>query len=92
MTEQAIHRQGNSVILYDESFVSHMQSAMFGADYWADADIVPGYSGGRGATLFVCHQGDDWVLKHYHRGGLVGKLFNDGFLYTGFSRARSVVE
>ena len=92
MTGQAIQRQGNSVILYDESIVSHIQPGMFGAEYWADARVVPGYSGGRGATVFVCHQGDDWVLKHYHRGGLVGKLLNDGFLYAGFKRSRSVAE
>lgn len=92
MTKQAIHRQGNSVILYDESVISHLEPDMFSADYWADAEVVPGYSGGRGATLFVSHRGDDWVLKHYYRGGLVGKVLEDEFIFFGIERVRSVAE
>jgi 3-deoxy-D-manno-octulosonic acid kinase len=50
--------------------------------------VAPGYSGGRGATLFIEHAGQRWVLRHYHRGGTVGRVLDDQFLWTGEERTR----
>ena len=83
---------GSSVIVYDDELVSQISPEMFRADNWPDATVVPGYSGGRGATLFINHDGSEWVLKHYHRGGLIGRWLSDGFLWSGRASARSVVE
>jgi 3-deoxy-D-manno-octulosonic acid kinase len=50
--------------------------------------MAPGYSGGRGATLFIEHGRDRWVLRHYHRGGTIGRLLDDHFLWLGEDRTR----
>lgn len=87
-----VKRSGSSVIVYDDRLVSQISPEMFKPDYWPDAAVVPGYSGGRGATLFINNAGSDWVLKHYHRGGMIGRWLSDGFAWSGQTRARSVIE
>jgi len=61
---------------------------LFEASTWADAPVAPGYSGGRGTTRFIEHDGQRWVLRHYHRGGLIGRLIADQFLWSGAERTR----
>lgn len=56
---------------------------MFEPAYWSESYTVPGYSGGRGATLLVQHEDMDWVLRHYHRGGFVGRFLADQFIWLG---------
>jgi 3-deoxy-D-manno-octulosonic acid kinase len=55
---------------------------------WPGAPVAPGYSGGRGATLFIENGGQHWVLRHYHRGGTIGRILDDHFLWTGEERTR----
>ena len=69
-----------------------MSEHLFDYASWPDADAAPGYSGGRGATLFIEHEGDPWVLRHYHRGGQIGQLLKDGFLFMGGGRTRPMLE
>ncbi len=45
-------------------------------------------SSGRNPAWFFHHQGQAYVLRHYWRGGLPGKLFRDGYLYLGNRRSR----
>ena len=74
LSVERIERIGESVILYDGSLVNHMREAWFDPATWAGAPRAPGYSGGRGATLFITCEGQDWVLRHYHRGGTVARM------------------
>lgn len=83
---------GKSFIVYDNSAVPQMSEHLFDYASWPDADAAPGYSGGRGATLFIEHEGDPWVLRHYHRGGQIGQLLKDGFLFMGGGRTRPMLE
>ena len=83
-----IARQGEDVILYDDSLVDHVTPALFDRSAWSGARTAPGYAGGRGATLFIHHGDQDWVLRHYHRGGTVGHLLEDRFLWLGEDRTR----
>ena len=83
---------GESVILYDDSLAGHPRAEWFEPSFWPDAPAAPGYSGGRGATLFIHWQGQDWVLRHYHRGGVVGRFASDGFIWLGEARVRSFAE
>jgi 3-deoxy-D-manno-octulosonic acid kinase len=85
-------RTNGSVIVYDDIRVSQMTVDLFQLQNWANAEIVPGYSGGRGTTLFVSHEGQDWALRHYHRGGVVGKFLRDQFIWLGESRTRPFLE
>lgn len=81
-------RQGGTGILYEDTVLREPEPALFAATTWADAPVAPGYSGGRGATRFIGHEGRQWVLRHYHRGGIVGRLLNDQFLWLGEAHTR----
>jgi 3-deoxy-D-manno-octulosonic acid kinase len=91
LTRQVIKTNG-SVIVYDDSLVSQMTEDLFQLENWANPEIVPGYSGGRGTTLFVSHEGQDWALRHYHRGGVVGRFLRDQFIWLGETRTRPFLE
>jgi 3-deoxy-D-manno-octulosonic acid kinase len=92
LSVQRIERLGKAAILYDGSLVNHAREAWFDPASWPNAPSAPGYAGGRGATLFVRFDGQDWVLRHYHRGGAVARLARDGFLWLGEDRTRSFAE
>ena len=83
-----IERLGQSVILYDDSLLSQPQESLFEPASWPGAPAAPGYAGGRGQTLFIRRQDQDWVLRHYYRGGFMGRWLDDEFLWMGFSRSR----
>lgn len=83
-----IARQDGSGILYEDALLSHADPALFEASTWPGAPVAPGYSGGRGATLFIEREGQCWVLRHFHRGGTIGRLIDDRFLWLGEERTR----
>ncbi|MDG1463117.1 MAG: 3-deoxy-D-manno-octulosonic acid kinase [Gammaproteobacteria bacterium] len=83
---------GQSMIVYDDSVIEQMSEDLFDYASWPGAAEAPGYSGGRGATLFIEHQGDPWVLRHYHRGGKIGKFLKDEFLYLRAEKTRPLRE
>jgi len=60
--------------------------------YWQRKNAVIGTSHGRNTVYFVMSNTRHWVLRHYYRGGLPGKLWNDQFLYLGEARSRSFAE
>jgi 3-deoxy-D-manno-octulosonic acid kinase len=75
-------------ILYEDTLVSRPEPALFEPTTWAGSPVVPGYSGGRGPTLLIDHDGHHWVLRHFHRGGTVGRFLDDEFLWLGAERTR----
>ena len=83
-----VERIGASVIVYDGSLVSHMAERLFEPSSWPDAPEAPGYAGGRGSTLFIEHDDQQWVLRHYHRGGLMGRWLDDQFPRGRVARSR----
>jgi 3-deoxy-D-manno-octulosonic acid kinase len=83
---------GGSAIVYDDAIVSHIKPELFEADYWGNTETAPGYAGGRGTTRFITYHGREWVLRHYHRGGFVGRFLRDQFLWLGEARTRPVLE
>lgn len=87
-----IERVGESVILYDDSLLSHRSESLFDPASWPTAPAAPGYAGGRGNTLFITCEEQQWVLRHYHRGGLIGRILNDEFPWLGQQRTRSFRE
>lgn len=67
-------------------------SQWFLPDYWRNQNAVTGQSRGRNTVWFVQHDAQEWVLRHYYRGGLPGRLVRDQFFYTGVSQTRSFAE
>ena len=87
-----VAKLGKSVIVYDDAIVSQFGEELFEPPSWPNADVVPGDSGGRGTTLFINHAGDDWVLRHYHRGGMMSRFLQDQYLWLGQGQSRPCTE
>ena len=56
--------------------------------YLQENMMMIGSSSGRGVTWFFKEQIECFVLRHYFRGGLVGKINSDLFLYSGLENTR----
>ncbi len=83
---------GQSMIVYDDALISHIDVALFDPAHWSGAACADGMGSGRGEVLFVEYEGQQWALRHYCRGGLVRRLSTDKFVWTGLSRTRSFSE
>lgn len=64
----------------------------FEIDFWRQQNAITGESRGRNITWFIGYQDDEWVLRHYYRGGLIAKFLNDQYLYTGLDKTRCYQE
>ncbi len=84
-------RFGGRVIV-DARYAPHFDESMFEPEYWHQQQAVVGSAGGRGQVLFVDNGTEQWVLRHYHRGGLVSKPLQDRYLWTGSEQTRSLAE
>ncbi|WP_218354370.1 3-deoxy-D-manno-octulosonic acid kinase [Alteromonas lipotrueiana] len=79
--------------LVNTHFLSNANGSFFDEQYWRKKQAVVGQATGRGTTLFVQHAPDTcWVLRHYRRGGVIAKLIDDQFLYTGLAKTRPFQE
>jgi len=89
---QKVFHQGPVYCLYDDSRLSDFSPQMLEPEYWQKQYQVIGQVHGRGVTWFVNYQNDELVLRHYYRGGLIGKLINDSYWFTSYETTRAVRE
>jgi len=86
-------QQGNIYCLYDEQFIDTFVPEMLCDKYWQQRNLITGSAQGRGTTWFIeTTNKDKWVLRHYYRGGLIGKLNKDKYWFNGYSSTRAVRE
>lgn len=71
---------------------SNFSESLFDISYLHENNLITGSSVGRGTTWFFVYQQKKYVLRHYYRGGLIGKVNPDNFFYTGFSNTRAYQE
>ncbi|WP_086981681.1 3-deoxy-D-manno-octulosonic acid kinase [Vibrio aphrogenes] len=74
--------------LIDESTVKHA----FEPEFWHAQNKVLGSAQGRGTTWFVQTDNLPAALRHYHRGGLFGKLVKDHYWFSQWHQTRSCEE
>ncbi len=69
-------------------------ASVFDPRFWQTQQAVTGHSVGRNTVYFVRAAGadTDWVLRHYYRGGLVGKLNRDWFAPVPVATSRGLAE
>lgn len=87
-----VQRQGQSLCWFDADIFPQPDARVFSPAYWQQGDRVDGQSHGRGVTWFVHTERHALVLRHYWRGGLVGRWIRDGFVYLGAARSRAMAE
>ena len=93
MTE-TVERTKNGAILYDKAIINQISAERFTAEGWLHAELLTGSlrSAGRGNTMFVGNVPRQFVLRHYRRGGLLGKLVRDTYVFSGEDLTRSFME
>ncbi|MER2491881.1 3-deoxy-D-manno-octulosonic acid kinase [Catenovulum sediminis] len=65
-----------------------VSSQWFSVEYWQQQNAIIGHSVGRNTTYFFRHKERNFVLRHYYRGGLIGKIARDGYFYLGLKKSR----
>lgn len=74
---------GTEVILYDDALLDHADAALFTPPGSAASAV-----GGRGSAWILDRGDAQWVLRHYRRGGLPGKMARDRYLWIGLRLSR----
>ena len=91
--EEALARGAGGAMLYDASCLHHPDSSVFEPAHWQAQGALETMRGGRGTVAFVRVSPDQhWVLRHYRRGGLMARLVDDLYVWTGADRTRSFRE
>lgn len=80
---------GKALILYDADCPVQADSGFFEPEHWRARRALTGVATGRGTTFFVRDGDNEWVVRHYRRGGLVGKLVADRYLWGGLALTRA---
>ncbi len=76
----------------DKKYQQIVSRDWFDIDYWHQQQAVDGESVGRGVTYFFHQQKKRFVLRQYRRGGFLGKLVKNSYLYNGIKNTRAYQE
>lgn len=82
----------NKTAFYFAQLLDTVKFEWFEPDYWQRKGRVISTAQGRGTTYFVQAESAQWVLKHYYRGGMIGRVLHDQYLFTGTANTRAVKE
>ncbi len=83
-----IFTTNNTTILVSSSVSSAITEQWFCPDFWRQQQALVDAKQGRATAWFFSYQGLVAVLKHYYRGGLIGRLLSDQYLFTGIEKTR----
>lgn len=92
VVEPALACRDKVAVLYDAQRLTQVSGDWFEPSYWRGEDRVVGEAAGRGSVIFVRHDDETWVLRHYHRGGFVGRFVSDRYLWRGLEQTRAFRE
>jgi 3-deoxy-D-manno-octulosonic acid kinase len=87
MNISEFHKNGQH-IRYDSHIFKNIDDVSFNSRVWAQRSSIIGFAEGRGTTFFVQHQGRDFVLRHYQRGGLASRISKEKYLWLGLRFSR----
>lgn len=85
-------QQGGDIFWFDPTMMTEISSEQFDSRWWQSQQAVIGSSNGRHIAWFVQYQQHKLVLRHYYRGGLVGKLLRDQFWLQPVANSRAMQE
>jgi 3-deoxy-D-manno-octulosonic acid kinase len=84
------------VMLADPNGLGNAQlgaaESLFDPNFWHSRGELAAVAGGRGSAWFVGSAANPWVLRHYRRGGLIARISEDRYLWSGEERVRSFAE
>ena len=79
-------------IVFDARWVSQVTPQWFDAAFWQAQARLRARAGGRGSIGYVDSPAGPLVLRHFYRGGLLGRLRGDRYLWLGAARSRGFRE
>jgi len=91
---ETVEKTATGAILYDKAIINQISEARFTPGGWPHAEVLTGplRAGGRGNTMYVGNVPRQFVLRHYLRGGLIGKIIRDRYLFSGADKTRPFME
>jgi len=91
---ETVERTAEGAIIFDASLMPNAAEKTFSAAGWKTVRAVENvlHSGGRGNTLILGDGENEYVLRHFRRGGLIGRLIRDSYLWLGEDRTRPFAE
>ena len=82
-------RNNNAYILYDESAIKTPDAELFNPDWLKSHGDVIQIDTGRGSAWYVNFDDQQWVLRHYRRGGFVSRFITDTYWNLRLTACRS---
>lgn len=76
-------------ILFDAACIERPALGFFEPDHWRAQNALLGVAQGRGAASIFRHQDKTFVLRHYRRGGLMARLSDDRYRWSGLDKTRA---
>lgn len=68
------------------------EEALFDPSFWTARGELAAVAGGRGAAWYVGSAAHPLVLRHYRRGGLIARISQDRYVWSGEDRVRAFAE
>ena len=68
------------------------QESLFDPEFWRARGELVTVTGGRGSAWFIASGARQWVLRHFRRGGLIARLSQDAYVWTGEEGVRAFAE
>jgi 3-deoxy-D-manno-octulosonic acid kinase len=87
-----IINNGNHTLLTAVANPLKINQDWFSPNFWRNQNAIIAEKKGRSTTWFIKYSSDTGVLRHYWRGGLVGKILSDQYLFTGLKNTRTYQE
>ncbi len=85
-------QDNENIIIYADDLIKDINKDFFEANKWLQIQGTSVIGSGRGETIFFSHQNLNCVLKHYHRGGILGRYIKDHYFWSGINGSRSIRE
>lgn len=88
---------GQQDIIYHDSLNTKAQAALFDLSAFDPHHLLASNrvykkASGRGCTYFFTQNEKHWVLRHYWRGGLIGKICKDRYFWHSLVKTRAYQE
>ena len=89
---QTVNPARGTTLWFDPEVLSDCKNEYFDPDYWRARNEIKGSATGRSTAWFIKAGEHGLLLRHYYRGGLVGKVNTDRFKREPVVNSRAMAE
>lgn len=82
-------QHAGTAIVHDAALAAAIDDDSFEPAHWQRQAAISRTASGRAEVHFVESGSARWVLRHYRRGGLIGRFVRDQYVWTGLERTRA---